>query len=251
MKAIKKSATLIGRTGRHRHAVVSAGEWTKARIRLLKAEKKVTRMKDELARRRRALPWVRVDKDYVFEGPKGKVSLGDLFAGKRQLFMYHFMFGPQDRLGCPICSFWADHFDGPGKHLGQRDTAFAAVSLAPWRKLKAFKRRMGWGFNWVSSAGSDFNFDYGVSRSPAEKNKPVYYNYGTASLPPELTQFPGASVFYRDADGSIYRTYAMYARGIEPLNLTYWILDQTPKGRDEDPDWPVGWVDYHDRYKGK
>ncbi|HXZ00273.1 MAG TPA: DUF899 domain-containing protein [Stellaceae bacterium] len=231
------------------HAVVSQDEWIEARRRFLAREKEFTRLRDELNRERRALPWVRVDKRYVFEGPKGKESLADLFSGRRQLIVQHFMFDPSWEAGCKSCSFWADGYNGFVVHLEQRDATFVAVSLAPIDKLTAFKRRMGWTFKWVSSLGGDFNRDYQVSETPEEKAKgQSYYNYSIGK--PFGGERPGVSVFYRDDDGTVFHTYSCYARGLDMLNGAYHYLDLTPEGRDEDGlPYPMAWVRLHDLYE--
>ena len=230
------------------HAVVSHEQWLAARTQLLAKEKEFTRAKDELNRLRRALPWERVEKSYVFEGPDGKQTLGELFAGKSQLLVYHFMFGPEEQEGCPSCSFWADHYDGAGLHLPHRDVSLVVVSRAPLAKIERFKRRMGWRFKWVSSADTDFNFDLGVSFTPDQlKRGAKVYNYQTTN--PGMPDREGASVFYKDRSGALFHTYSCYARGIEMLNGTYHVLDLVPKGRDEDPDDLQSWVRYHDRYQ--
>jgi len=231
--------------------VVSPAEWLKARKELLKKEKEFTRLRDELSRQRRELPWERVEKDYVFEGPTGKVALTELFRGRSQLVVYHFMLGPGWEQGCPSCSFLADNFDGMRVHLEQRDAAFTAISRAPLPEIEAFKKRMGWRFPWVSSFGTDFNYDYKVSfkKEDIEPGKRSY-NYETIVFPME--EGPGLSVFYKDADGQIYHTYSTYARGLDILLTTYNILDMTPKGRDEEGMTPhaMAWVRHHDRYAG-
>jgi predicted dithiol-disulfide oxidoreductase (DUF899 family) len=240
-------ATLSTRSGEKKHRVVSEKEWLTARKALLREEKKLTRSLDRLRKQRRDLPWVKVGKDYVFDGPRGPERLADLFGNNRQLIVYHFMFGPKDTAGCPHCSFWADHFDGAGLHLGQRDTAFAVISRAPMKKLTAFKKRMGWRFKWVSSAHNDFNYDLYASFRPADTRRgEVFYNYATGPMP--MADREGVSTFYRDDDGGIYHTYSAYARGIDMLNTTYHFLDLTAKGRDEDPEWPQDWVRHHDKY---
>jgi predicted dithiol-disulfide oxidoreductase (DUF899 family) len=229
-------------------AVVSHDRWIAARTALLAKEKEFTRAKDELNRLRRALPWERVGKPYVFEGPEGKETLAELFAGRSQLFVYHFMFGPEAQEGCKHCSFWADHFDGAALHLPHRDVSFVAVSRAPLAKLEQFKRRMGWRFKWVSSANTDFNYDHGVSFTPDQvKRGAMFYNYETTDA--GMPDREGASVFYKDATGTVFHTYSCYARGIDMLNGTYHVLDLVPKGRDEDPENPQSWVRYHDRYQ--
>lgn len=194
------------------HEVVSHDEWVAAREALLAKEKEFTRLRDELSGQRRDLPWERVERDYVFEGPEGKQTLADLFDGGSQLVVYHFMFGPDDEAGCKSCSFWADNFNPNVVHLNARDVSFVAISRAPLDKLEAYKRRMGWSFSWVSSAGSDFNFDFRASFAPEDLEKPVY-NYGT--LTPRGPDREGMSVFFRDESGTIFHTYSSYARGID------------------------------------
>jgi predicted dithiol-disulfide oxidoreductase (DUF899 family) len=232
------------------HPVVSHDEWLHARIALLEREKELSRVRDEVARERRSLPWERVDKSYVFDTVNGKQTLGDLFEGRRQLVVYHFMFAPEAKEGCPHCSFWADSFDAlalHGEHLHQRDTTFVAVSRAPLEKLEAFKRRLGWSFKWVSSDDGDFNYDFGVSFRPEDrKRKTGVYNYTPGETGADRE---GASAFYRDESGTIFHTYSTYARGIDLLNLTYNFLDLTAKGRDEDHLGDTqAWVRHHDRY---
>ena len=230
------------------HAVVSHDRWIAARTKLLTKEKALTRAKDELNRLRRALPWERIDKTYVFEGPDGKQTLAELFGAKSQLFVYHFMFGPEDQEGCPHCSFWADHYDGAGLHLPHRDVSFVVVSRALFDNIERFKRRMGWRFKWVSSANTDFNYDLGVSFLPDQLERgALLYNVGTAN--PGMPDREGASVFYKDGSGEVFHTYSCYARGIDTLNGTYHMLDLAPKGRDEDPDDAQSWVRHHDRYQ--
>ncbi len=228
--------------------VVSQEEWVAARKELLAKEKELTRQKDALAAERRKLPWVKVDKNYVFDGSRGKQTLADLFAGKSQLIVYHFMFGPEWKEGCPSCSFLMDHTDGALIHLGQRDVAFTAISRAPWPKIAEFKQRMGWRFPWVSSYGSDFNHDYQVSFTKEEKAKgKVDYNFDMTEFPSE--EAPGISVFYKDSNGNIFHTYSAYARGTEASAGTYQFLDLVPKGRDEqDLPFTMAWVRHHDRY---
>ncbi len=225
--------------------IVSHEEWLKARKAHLSKEKAFTRMRDELARERRELPWERVDKDYVFEAPEGRVTLGDLFAGRSQLIVQHFMFGPDWNEGCPSCSFWTDNFNGIDAHLAHRDTSFALVSRAPIAKLEAYRKRMGWTLRWVSSLGSDFNFDYGVSFKPDETG--LKYNFDT--IEPYGEEAPGLSVFRRGEDGAIYHTYSTYARGLDMLNGAYHLLDMTSKGRDEEGlAFSMAWVRRHDQY---
>jgi predicted dithiol-disulfide oxidoreductase (DUF899 family) len=229
--------------------VVSHVEWLAARSEFLSKEKEFTRLRDELSRQRRALPWEKVEKRYRFDSAKGKVTLADLFGGRSQLLVYHFMFGPGWEQGCPSCSFWADHFDGAAVHLANRDTTLVVISRAPIDEIEAFKKRMGWRFPWVSSFGSDFNFDYHVSFTPEERaNGRVEYNYAVMEgFPSE--EAPGASVFAKDAAGEVFHTYSTYGRGIDILNGTYNLLDLAPKGRDEDGlAFSMEWVRHHDRY---
>jgi predicted dithiol-disulfide oxidoreductase (DUF899 family) len=230
------------------HTVVSQPEWLAARQALLAKEKEFTHQRDELSRQRRSLPWVKVDVDYVFEGPQDRVSLADLFRGRSQLIVYHFMLGPGWAEGCPSCSFLADHFDGAVPHLAQRDVSFAVVSRAPVAEIAAFKKRMGWSFPWVSSNGTSFNRDFHVSFTPEEKaGGKVYYNYALTEFPSE--EAPGLSVFIKDETGQIFHTYSAYARGLDILVGTYNFLDVAPKGRDEDAlPWTMAWVRHHDRY---
>lgn len=230
------------------HAVVSNEEWLQARKALLEQEKAFTRQHDELSRKRRELPWVKVEEDYGFDGPQGRVTLSDLFAGRTQLMTYHFMFGPEWAEGCPSCSMAADHIDRSVVHLANRDTTLIMVSRAPIDKIEAFKKRMEWNVPWVSSYCSSFNRDYHVSFTKDEMAKgEIYYNFGTSGHPSEET--PGMSVFYRDSAGTIFHTYSAYARGLEPLLGVYDLLDMTPNGRDEDQlRFPMAWVRHHDRY---
>jgi predicted dithiol-disulfide oxidoreductase (DUF899 family) len=228
-------------------SVVSPEAWLTARRELLREEKEFTKARDRLAARRRALPWVKVTKTYAFEGPDGRLSLADLFAGRSQLIVYHFMFGPGWDEGCKSCSYVADHLNAAAVHLPARDVAFAAISHAPHREFAPFQRRMGWDFNWVSSHGTDFNQDFHVSFTPAQLAQgEVYYNYSQRPFP--LEEAPGLSVFARGADGAVYHTYSTYSRGLDPLIGTYQLLDLVPKGRDEDPEATMSWVRYHDRY---
>jgi predicted dithiol-disulfide oxidoreductase (DUF899 family) len=235
-------------TSVQRPKIVSREEWLAARKALLAKEKELTRRRDELAKERRALPWVKVEKNYVFDSPSGKKTLADLFEGRSQLIIYHFMFGPEWNEGCPSCSFLMDHTDGTLAHLAQRDVSFAAVSRAPIAKIEAFKKRLGWRFPWVSSHGTDFNFDYQASFTKEEMAMgKVYYNFDLVEFPsPEA---PGISVFYKDRSGNIYHTYSAYARGTENAVTTYNYLDLVPKGRDEDSlPFTMAWVRHHDRY---
>jgi predicted dithiol-disulfide oxidoreductase (DUF899 family) len=232
------------------HKVVSRGAWLEARKQLLAKEKEFTRLRDELSQARRDLPWVRVDKDYSFEGPAGAVPLRDLFDGRSQLIAYHFMFGPSWEEGCPSCSFWADGYNGYFAHLRQRDVAFAVISRAPTAKLEAFRTRMGWRFPWVSSLNSDFNYDFHVSFTPEEIASGVLtYNYAQGKS--GATELPGLSVFRKDDHDVIFHTYSCYARGLDMLNGAYHHLDLVPKGRDETGlAHPMAWVRLHDQYGG-
>jgi predicted dithiol-disulfide oxidoreductase (DUF899 family) len=233
------------------HRIVSREEWGAARRQLLAREKAFTRARDELSRQRRELPWTRVDTKYVFEGPDGRESLGDLFAGRSQLVVYHFMFDPSWTEGCKSCSFWVDNFDGIVVHLNQRDTSLVLVSRAPLDALQAFRRRMGWRVKWVSSLQTDFNRDYHVTFTPEElASGHVYYNYEQRGFP--VAEAPGISVFARDADGSIYHTYSSYARGLDMVNGAYHLMDLLPKGRDEAGlSYSMEWLRHHDRYEDR
>ena len=227
--------------------VVSRDAWLAARKQFLTKEKELTRLRDRLSAERRDLPWVKVDKPYVFDGPKGKEALADLFDGRSQLVVYHFMFGPEWEQGCASCSWAADNIDGNVVHLNARDVSLVVVSRAPLPRIEAFKKRMGWRFKWVSSYGSDFNRDYHVSFTAEEMAKgKVYYNYGPNGFPSE--EAPGVSVFSKDAAGGVFHTYSSYARGPEPLLGGYYFLDLVPKGRDEEKPWTMAWVRHHDRY---
>ena len=227
--------------------VVSRDEWLIARKDLLTREKELTRLRDEVSRHLRELPWVKIDKEYVFDGPDGKETLADLLDGRSQLIVYHFMLGPGWEEGCKSCSYLADHFDGANWHLPHRDVTFVVVSRALLSEIEPFKKRMGWRFKWVSSHGNDFNFDYHVSATGEEKAKgKMYYNYKTQELMSD--ELPGLSVFYKDENGDVYHTYSTYARGLDILVGAYNFLDLVPKGRDEDPDSTMNWVCHHDRY---
>ena len=228
------------------HKVVSSEKWLAARKKLLAKEKAYTRLGDRLARERRAMPWEAVTKDYVFEGPGGKETLAQLFGGRSQLVVYHFMFGPDWDAGCPHCSRWADNFNGVIVHLNQRDVALIAVSRAPYVKLAAYRQRMGWGFKWVSSLGTDFNFDFHVSFTPEEMaKKKAFYNFKMQH--PEASEREGISVFHKDPKGRVFRTYSTFARGIDMMSIDYQFLDLVPKGRDEGGRGPY-WVKRHDEY---
>jgi predicted dithiol-disulfide oxidoreductase (DUF899 family) len=229
--------------------IVSRDEWLAARKKLLAKEKQLTHERDAIAAERRQLPWVKVEKNYIFDSPSGKKTLADLFDGKSQLIVYHFMFGPDWKEGCPSCSLNMDHTDGALAHLAQRDVSFAAVSRALVSKIEEFKKRMGWRFAWVSSFGTDFNYDYRASFTNEELAKgKVDYNFDLVEFPsPEA---PGISVFYKNKSGTIFHTYSAYARGTESVVNTYNYLDLVPKGRDEDgPPFTMSWVRHHDRYE--
>jgi predicted dithiol-disulfide oxidoreductase (DUF899 family) len=230
-----------------RHKIVSKEEWLKARMAHLAAEKELTRKRDELSRQRRELPWEKVEKRYVFEGPNGPESLAHLFGGRSQLIVYHFMLGPNWEEGCKSCSFLADHFDATEIHLAHRDVTLRVVSRAPMPRIRAFQARMGWRFHWVSAFGNDFNRDYGASFTKEELAGEVDYNYGKRHF--GLEEAPGLSVFYRDEAGDIFHTYSTYARGLDALVGTYQFLDLAPKGRDEDGlAFTMAWVRHHDKY---
>jgi predicted dithiol-disulfide oxidoreductase (DUF899 family) len=231
-----------------RHEIVSQEQWIAARRALLAEEKAWTRERDRLSEKRRALPWVKVEKDYVFDGAAGPVTLAELFDGRRQLIVYHFMFGPDWEEGCPGCSLLSDQVDGARQHFEHNDVSFVAVSRGPIGKLEAYRRRMGWKFRWVSSAGSDFNFDYHVSFQKGSREHGVFYNF--AERPdPEIDELAGVSVFYRDDDGAIYHTYSTYGRGGEMFLPVYGWLDVVPKGRNETRNGNLNdWVKRHDRY---
>jgi predicted dithiol-disulfide oxidoreductase (DUF899 family) len=232
------------------HQVVSHDDWITARRALLQKEKNFTRLRDELNEQRRGLPWEPVTKPYTFEGSNGKQSLSDLFDGRGQLIVWHFMFGPQWEQGCSHCSFWADGWNGVVEHLKHRDTAMIAISQAPLSKIEPFRRRMGWSFNWLSSAHSDFNFDYQASVRPEElAAKSVLYNY--QRIEPFSDQMHGCSTFCKDEQGDLFHTYSTYGRGVDMLNVAYQFLDLTAKGRDEDfsQKHPSGWVRHRDRYE--
>jgi predicted dithiol-disulfide oxidoreductase (DUF899 family) len=227
------------------HAVVSRDAWLSARTALLAEEKAFTRARDALSERRRALPWVKVEKDYVFQGPQGPVALGDLFQDKSQLIVYHFMYGGDYEQGCKSCSFWADSFDPAIVHLNQRDVAMVVISRAPVETLEAFRKRMGWNFLWLSSGANSFNADYGVS--PPEKDGTMTYNYTGGKS--GMNELPGISVFAKGDDGAIHHTYSCYARGLDMMNAAYQLLDLMPKGRDESAfPFSMAWVKHHDRY---
>ena len=231
------------------HPVVSSDRWLTQRRKLLAREKELTQLRDQVARERRALPWERIDKRYAFDTLDGRRTLADLFAGRRQLLVQHFMFGPGWEQGCPSCSFMADHTHGMNVHLAHRDVTFVAISRAPLAEIERFRQRMGWQFTWVSSHDSEFNHDLGVSFTPEETaNGEVYYNYGMT--PFRSSEAPGISVFYKDDAGEIFHTYSTFGRGVEVMMGTYHMLDLVPKGRDEeDVPYKMNWVRHHDRYE--
>lgn len=232
------------------HPVVSREAWLRARLALLEREKQLTRQRDAVRAERLALPWVRIDKDYRFDTPEGPKSLGDLFGGRSQLLVNHFMFGPDWDAGCPGCSFFADHIDGMLPHLENHDVTLMTISRAPLDKIEAYKKRMGWKFPWVSSFGSDFNFDYHVSFSKEDLAKEkVYYNFREVPPSEAHDELPGLSAFYRNEAGEVFHTYSSYARGGEELIGTLMILDRAPLGRNEDS--TMNFVKRHDEYEQK
>jgi len=228
--------------------VVSHSEWIETRKAFLVKEKEFTKMRDQISQLRRELPWEKVEKDYEFEGPNGASRLSDLFQGRNQLIIYHFMLGPDWDAGCKSCSFIADHFNPAIVHLNQRDVSMVAVSRAPMKVLEQYKKRMGWDFLWVSSFKNDFNQDYNVSFSEEEVERgDAYYNYKKKGFP--STEAPGASVFYKDKDGTIYHTYSVYERGLDMFITAYHYLDIVPKGRNEsDLSYTMEWLKRHDEY---
>ena len=229
------------------HPVMSRSDWVAQRRQLLAREKELTHLRDQIARDRRALPWVRLDKTYTFDTPEGRRTLADLFDGRRQLMVQHFMFAPGWEQGCKSCSFMADHLDGTLPHLAQRDLTVLVVSRAPLPDIERFRHRMGWQFKWVSSQDSDFNYDFAVSFGPADRvDGEVYYNYDRVAFPQE--EAPGVSMFYKDDAGEVFHTYSTFGRGVELMMGTYDLLDIAPKGRDEDEGHGMAWVRHHDRY---
>jgi predicted dithiol-disulfide oxidoreductase (DUF899 family) len=228
--------------------VVPHDQWVTERVALLAKEKELSRLRDALSRQRRELPWEKVAKSYVFDGPDGKRTLADLFEHRRQLIVYHFMFDPAWNEGCPSCSYVADNFAGAIVHLTARDTSFAVISRAPLDKIEPFKQRMGWSFPWLSSFGTDFNYDFGVT---IDESHPVY-NYAPVSAQPagrpHKGEREGLSVFVREGD-RVFHTYSTYQRGLDPLLNTYNLLDLTPLGRQEDAG-IMSWLRYHDQYEG-
>jgi predicted dithiol-disulfide oxidoreductase (DUF899 family) len=241
------------------HTTGTAGEHLAARLELLEAEKELTRRSDELARQRRSLPWVPIEKEYVFDTEDGEQTLSELFAGRSQLLVYHFMFGPGWAEGCPLCSFSADNFNGAVVHLAHRDVTMLCASRGPLERLQTYRRRMGWTFPWVSSGRSDFNYDFGVSvpgvdagpsqpemgRPTPEQTKGLTYNF---TGPPFAAEMPGLSAFALD-EGVVYHTYSCYARGLDAFNGAYQLLDRAPLGRHEDAlPRPFVWIRRHDQY---
>jgi predicted dithiol-disulfide oxidoreductase (DUF899 family) len=232
-----------------KHEVVSKDRWLEARRALLAEEKALTRERDRVSEMRRELPWVKIDKDYVFQGADGSIALGQLFDGRSQLVVYHFMFGTDWQEGCPGCSLLADQVDGARQHFEHNDVSFVAVSRGPFEKLDAYRRRMGWKFRWVSSAASDFNFDFHVSFPKDGREQGIFYNFAK-SPDPGVDELPGVSVFYKDDDRTIYHTYSTYGRGGEMFLPVYSWLDVVPKGRNETNKGNLtDWVRRHDRYE--
>jgi len=232
------------------HTIAESKEdWLEARRNLLAEEKEYTRAGDKLADRRRALPWLPVTKDYSFDAPSGKQSLSDLFAGRSQLIVYHFMFDPGWEEGCKSCSLWSDNFGGAIPHLAARDVTLIAISRAPLAQLQAFAVRLGWKHTWVSSHESDFNYDFDASFRPEDLAEGGDATYNFASVHGDRGESHGISVFSKNQDGAIFHTYSTYARGVETVNTTYRYLDLAPKGRDEDDlPWAMSWIDFHDKY---
>jgi len=232
------------------HLTVSREKWLESRLDLLAAEKDLTRRSDQVAQLRRQLPWVKIDKPYLFDGRDGQVTLAELFEGRQQLLVQHFMLAPGWEQGCPSCSYMADHTDGMTAHLAQRDVTFVAISRAPFAEIEYFRLRMGWQFKWVSSHGTDFNYDFGVSFTPKEvATGKINYNYGNWPLIGE--EWPGVSVFFKDDTGHVFHTYSTYGRGVEVMMGAYRMLDLVPKGRGERDDtiYKMEWVRHHDRYE--
>lgn len=245
----KSMSTSLAATNMFNHAVVGRAQWITARKALMVREKALTRLRDQIAAERHALPWVRIEEGYVFDTQQGPRTLAELFGDRSQLLVQHFMFGPGWEQGCPSCSFMADHSDGMTVHLAQRDVTLVAVSRAPLAEIERFRQRMGWQFKWVSSHGSKFNFDFGVSFTPEAMAKgEVDYNYVMQSFPSE--EAPGISVFIKNDAGEIFHTYSTYGRGVEVMMGTYAMLDLVPKGRDESQlSYSMAWVRHHDRYE--
>lgn len=241
--------TAISEVSTANHPVVTPDRWIAERKKLLAREKELTRLRDQIAEQRRALPWVRIDKEYIFDTPVGKRTLAALFDGRSQLIVQHFMLGPGWEQGCQSCSYMADHTDGMQIHLEHRDITFVAVSRAPMAEIERFHERMGWKFKWVSSNGNDFNYDFHVSFKPEERAKgEVYYNFGMTAFPAE--EAPGISLFYKNEKGEVFHTYSTFGRGVEVMMGAYNMIDLTPKGRDEDGlGYGMEWVRHHDRYE--
>ena len=230
------------------HVTATREKWREARLDLLAAEKDLMRRSDDLVRLRQRLPWVPVDKAYIFEGPDGRQTLADLFGTRHQLLVQHFMLKPGEEAGCKGCSYMADHVDGMTVHLAHRDVTFVAISRAPLAEIERFRRRMGWQFKWVSSFGTDFNYDFGVSFTPEEIARGrIDYNYGT--WPHTGEEWPGVSAFYKDDAGNVFHTYSTFGRGVEVMMGTYRMLDLMPMGRDEQTGHKMAWVRHHDRYE--
>lgn len=230
------------------HKVVSEEEWLRARRELLVKEKEFTRLRDQLSQARRALPWVKVEKEYTFDSLDGQVTLAGLFEGYSQLIVYHFMYGPDWEEGCPSCSFWADNFDGINVHLNHRDINLVVVSRAPLEQLENYRKRMDWNFKWYSSFRNDFNYDYHVSFTPGEMEKgEMFHNFRMESFPSD--EAPGISVFYRNEDNEVFHTYSTYRRGLDMLNGAYHFMDLAPRGRDEEGlPYTMAWLRRHDQY---
>ena len=249
MKTRTNSTTGTSDVSTENHRVVSRDQWVAERKLLLAREKQLTRLRDQIAGERRALPWVRIDKNYVFDAPEGRRTVAELFEGRRQLLVQHFMFAPGWEQGCPSCSFMADHNDGMNVHLAHRDVTLVAVARATLPEIDRFRQRMGWQFKWVSSHGSDFNYDFGVSFTPEQVAKgKIHYNFGT--WPHAYEEWPGVSAFYKDDTGDVFHTYSTYGRGVEVMMHTYAMLDLMPKGRDErNVEYKMDWVRHHDRYE--
>jgi predicted dithiol-disulfide oxidoreductase (DUF899 family) len=227
--------------------VVPHEQWVAERVAFMAKEKEFTRLRDELSRQRRELPWEKVAKEYVFDGPNGQETLAELFEHRSQLIVYHFMFNPASDEGCPSCSFWADNFNGVDIHLAHRDITFLAISRAPLPKLEAYRRRMGWSFKWVSAGEGDFNYDFQVSfDAEAARSGAARYNYATGR--PVNVDMPGVSVFFQDRNGDVYHTYSAYSRGIDLLNGAYNYIDLTPRGRDEG-EHIMSWLRRRDQYR--
>lgn len=228
------------------HSVVSHDDWLAARRELLQKEKDLTRLRDQVRSERQALPWVRIEKEYVFDTIDGPRTLAGLFDGRSQLVVQHFMFAPGWKEGCPSCSFMADHTDGMNLHLAHHDVTMIAVSRAPLADIERYRQRMGWKFGWVSSSGSDFNYDFRVSFTPEEiASGHIDYNFGGWNMTGE--EWPGISTFYKDEAGEVFRTYSTYGRGVEAMMGTYAMLDLAPNGRNETRG--MDWVRRHDRYE--